>query len=332
MRHTNLSDLLRGLEAGRLQSVGIMQVIPLTGTEYTRIGPPDRLKVSTTGYGHLKFENSEPVTTIVPQAAAYLTKKAAQDHATPHVVVVETGRTKIDTAMCIQQTQGGYIEHDTHQLKLLPFPLRESALRVRREQSYSKLWDSIARFNRAMGVAGVGHVDVFFNHFELQLEQFVAEFEPVPRQVGAIVLINGRVVGVERVPTYAYWRALWRPLIRECYGSLALYLAHQGEAPCEQPTRRSLTGDFQSLDDLLAGLGAIEQQEEEAARAVVRGLLAEPVQAEPEEQTGAFQVETLNSPYFVGQAVWRELEPVYVSLVATEARLRMKQEMQPFTI
>jgi hypothetical protein len=41
----------------------------------------------------------------------------------------------------------------------------------------------------------------------------------VAGQVSAVVLADGRVLGVERTPTAAYWETLWAPLLRGCYGA-----------------------------------------------------------------------------------------------------------------
>lgn len=69
---------------------------------------------------------------------------------------------------------------------------------MRKEQSYNKLWDSISAFNREMGVQVAGHLEFFLKHFCKELDEFVAEFECVPRQIGAIILVDDQVVGVER--------------------------------------------------------------------------------------------------------------------------------------
>ena len=41
-----------------------------------------------------------------------------------------------------------------------------------------------------------------------ELDEFVAEFECVPRQIGAIILVDDQVVGVERAPSHAYWQSV----------------------------------------------------------------------------------------------------------------------------
>ena len=80
-------------------------------------------------------------------------------------------------------------------------------------------------FNQEMGVPAAGHLEFFLKQFRKELDEFVAEFECVPRQIGAIILVDDQVVGIERAPSHAYWQSVWPCLIRECYGSLAIRVA-----------------------------------------------------------------------------------------------------------
>ena len=104
----------------------------------------------------------------------------------------------------------------------LPVAMREEALDGRNVRSYDKLWAPIRAFIRSVGLSNAGHLEYFMERFAKEMEQFVAQFEIVPRQVGAIVLINGDVIGIERVPNYRFFKVMWGPLIRECYGSMSI--------------------------------------------------------------------------------------------------------------
>lgn len=324
---TTLGELLRGCRTGLIQTVGLMQVIPLTSEHSDeRFAPLNRAVVSTRNYGHLVFRNPTDKPLLIPRDAAYVTKQRAQDHALPHVALIKAGATaEYRDAACIQETQGGYMEAGEHELIILPFKLREAALAQRRAQSYDKLWATIQAFNRAMGLRSAGHVDIFLEQFGQQLRMFAAEFEPVANQVGAIILINGHVAGIERAPSHGYWAQLWPTLIRECYGSLALYVQQQEEDPRPLPARFPLPDEVEDLDDLQAALDRTRQAEETATRETVRQLIDEPLAVEAEAETlGGLQVETLQSPHFAGQHVRDGGQTIYASLVATEARLAME--------
>jgi hypothetical protein len=265
-----LREVLRGCEAGRLQSVGYMQVIPLVSelTDDHFVSPVQcEAAVYTTNYGTLGFRNTSDSVMIVPCHAGYVVKQHAQDHAMAHSGVVEAaGDRRYNTAMCIQASQGGFISSGSYRMLILPHSLRERALELRHTKNYSKLWDDISIFNRGLGVDGQGHLEFFLKRFKKELDEFVAEFECVPNQVGAIVLIDDRVVGVERAPSHAYWLSIWPSLIRECYGSLAIEVA---KSRGEEASRTPLPEQIESLDELELLIADIAGQEDERARAIV---------------------------------------------------------------
>ena len=208
-----VADVLHGCTPGRIQSVGYMQVIPLVSdlSDNRFVSPVEaEADVFTTSYGTLGFRNPSDCLLIVPCHAGYVVKQAAQDHAMAHAGVVRaTGERSFNTAMCIQQSQGGFIQRGSYRMLILPYALREAALAVRKEKSYNKLWDAISVFNREMGVQAAGHLEFFLKHFRKELDEFVAEFECVPSQIGAIILVDDQVVGVERAPSHAYWQSVW---------------------------------------------------------------------------------------------------------------------------
>lgn len=314
-----LSDVLLGCRPGRIQSVGYMQVIPLLSelSDERFISPMEpSAQVCTSGYGTLSFHNSDKRVMIVPCHAGYVVKRAAQDHAMAHAgVVAGSNNRAFDTAMCIQQSQGGLIPRDAYQMLILPFALREQALAVRKEKSFQKLWQSISEFNRELGVTAHGQLDYFLNHFKKELDEFVAEFESLPGQVGAVILVDDQVVGVERAPSHKYWQDVWPALIRECYGSLAIRVAQQKQEREVPPVSRTRFPDgIQSLDDLEKLINSIQDEEEAQAKSTVRELLDESLQLAPEDTTAGLAVETVTSPRFTGQVIRSGKQIVYASL------------------
>jgi hypothetical protein len=341
-----LDSLLRDCAPGRLQSVGLMTVVPLVSdVQDERFAAPDAALVSTAGYGNLVFRNPEARPLLVPCAATYIVAQAAQNHALPHAGFVPAGATrKYDTAMCVQQSQGGNIKEERHRLMLLPFPLREKAHGVRRQVDFRRLWTAIAEFNGQAGLTRhghAGHLEFYFQHYRQQLDTFVAQFEPAARQVGCVVLVGDRVVGVERTPSTPYFRSVWRPLIRECYGTLALLEGLRQPTP-PVPRLRVPLPSARSLVDLR---GAVREAEEEAARRVDRLLdqlravalqrkveetegqqertLLEKVRdlvqgREPEGPDAGLIVEAVGEQPFVGEFIRDGERVVYASLIATE--------------
>lgn len=325
-----ISEILRGMEPGKLQTVGIMQVLPLLGNsdlyDADLISPSDEAHQATTGtsnYGSMEFDNSKnDKVLLVPCHVGYVTSQRAQDHAMAHAGLVDKKKRRtFDTAMCVQQTQGGMISKGQHKMLILPYSLRERALQMRDQKEYGKLWNDISTFNRELGLrtGDRGHLEYFLDHFRKELDQFVAEFECIPQQCGAIILINGQVVGVERAPNPTFWRDVWSPLVRECYGSLAIQVGRQTGPNAVPKTRVPLSGGrINSLDDLEKALTDREEKQDEKAREIIRKLLDEPFTSENEETMKKYTVVTIKNGQFLGQLVKDETKISYASLFTTK--------------
>ena len=319
MNTVTISELVRGCEPGRLQSVGPMQVVPLVSDlNDDRFAPPTEARIGTAGYGNLVVANPADRALLVPVGAAYMVAQKAQNHALPSAGCVPKRATRtFDTAVCVQQSQGGYITEGAHELMMLPAPLRRVAHSERLGKSFQRLWPAIGAFNAAAGLENTGgHLEKFFEKFRAELDHFVAEFEPVPKQVGAVVLVNGAVAGVERAPSADYFHAVWKPLIRECYGSMALVEARG--VPAVPRTRVPLR-PVTSLDGLEAALIEAEAEEHRRVSALYAGVLEAELSVVTDE-AGETVVEGLggSDQSFVGQCVRAGGRVLYCSLVASE--------------
>ncbi len=329
-----ISDMLTGMDAGRLQSVGLMQVIPLTLTdpnlaEERLVSPAvapeadqgSTSSFSTTSYGSMRFKNETDRILLVPLHAGYMVKQAAQDHAMSSAGLVGKKKTKTwKNAMCIQSSQGGYISEGDYRMLILPYALREHAMEIREGEEYGKLWPAIAEFNQKMGVGGSSHLEFFLKQYEKELDQFVAEFEILPNQCGAIILVGGYVVGFERSPSPEYWTTIWEPLIRECYGSLAIFIRKKFPDGAPDPKTRvpiNMNG-IDTLDDLEQALDKAEEAQEEIARDTIRKLLDDPFDVEKEQTEGDFDIVTVGNDQFTGQIVRAGEQISYASLFTTK--------------
>lgn len=250
-----LDDILFGVGHGRAQSVGNMEVIPLVdedGIQDENLGPPE-VEVHTVDYGDVRLRNPSDEPTIVPPGAGWVVKEAAQDHAIGGGKLIGPGKDKrVDTAMCIQSNQGGTISRGAHEMLILPAQLRTRALAMRKDHGYEKLWPHLAHFNSGYGIGDDQALAPFLKHFKGQLDQFVAEFELVPNQIGAIVLVNGAIVGIELAPNERYWAAVWTPLIRICYGSWSIRMREGMQGP----NRRPLDVRHESLEGIEEALAS----------------------------------------------------------------------------
>jgi len=303
MTNLTVEQILAGTTTGRMQSVGQMQVIPLLGEDDNTFDPPE-FDIGTNDYGSVRVENRGDRPTIVPTGAGWVVKAAAQDHAVGGgaLVPAKQGRL-IDTAMCIQQTQGGYIAKQKHNMLVLPVALRSKALSMRKQRGYDKLWSSIESFNASVDAPGYGgHLEYFLKKYQRELDEFVAEFELIPDQVGAIVLINGKVIGIERAPSQEFWTSLWEPLIRVCYGSLAIKASMGTTKPPK--TRVALKGSPKTLTEIAAVLMDARSREDGVVETLVNEVGSNKLKAgSPDENMGAHFLTTVASQKLAGQIV-----------------------------
>src|SRR6185436_21107810 len=101
-----VEQILKGTGLGPMQSVGQMQVIPVLGADDATFAPPE-LEVSTQGYGTVLLRNVSDLPTIVPPGAGWVVQQKAQDHALGGGSLLRPQEHKaVNTAMCIQQSQG----------------------------------------------------------------------------------------------------------------------------------------------------------------------------------------------------------------------------------
>jgi hypothetical protein len=233
----DVQELLKGMrplkdEDGNIvvQSINNMQIVCLTtDAEYDidKFANPLALSVDTErSYGHLTIHNEESKPAIVLPQATYLTKKAAQDHAMVKAGYVPSSSARdFDDACCVESTQGGYIhKRDEVRGTVLPYYLREASLQVVGQDSYGKIWPSIGSFNNSVsaGMSSRQHISDYFKKYDKKLEQFIAHFEKPKQCIGAIVLVAGEIVAIDKFPSFVYTDQVWDTLIRDCYGSIAI--------------------------------------------------------------------------------------------------------------
>lgn len=321
-----IRELLRGCEVGRIQTVGAMQVIPLVMEENLqddRFANPDVVRVGTRDYGEMVFANPDKKPVLLPTNVGYVVKQAAQDHAmTTAAIVSGKGRRTFDDAMCIQASQGGTITEGEHSLLILPLALRRPALEMRGRRGYNKLWGSIGTLLKDSGIGGDQNLVRYLRGYERQLDEFIAEFEIVDNQVGAIVLINGSVVGVERAPSSLYWKTIWEPLVRVCYGSAAIAASKVTQKTEDLlKTRVPLkVVDLSDINSLCEALEQADSKQDDLAKQQVRELLEDNFSETQVDTKAKTSIKTLKNDQFFGQvAVDQSSEKVlYVSLVVNE--------------
>ncbi len=230
-----IDTLLDGTILGDPQSVGYLSITPVLdesgNASNDTFGPPN-VHMGTSNYGEVNLRNNDSERpTIVPTGSSWIVDERAQDHAIPGAKILKSKElATIDTARCIEPSQAGTISMGERAFSILPMQLRRNAILSRNVKGYNKLWDSIQNFNKGTGVNNEA-LSAFEKKYAKELDEFVAEFELIPKQIGAIIYLNDNVIGIERAPNIEFWKKIWVPLIRMCYGSVAIYARHKALPP-----------------------------------------------------------------------------------------------------
>ena len=84
-----------------------------------------------------------------------------------------------------------------------------------RSSDQQEVWSAIAEKSARLGApSDTSAMSAMYDKLDHSLEDFVAAFAPVERQVGAVFLVNGRVVGLELFDAPSTWRKLSPKLVR----------------------------------------------------------------------------------------------------------------------
>jgi hypothetical protein len=319
----SIFDILKagkGVGIGAVQSVDEMTVIPLVGENRGDVARPEALKfTSTTNYGSMVFKNEDSKPAIVP--ANYMVRgRGAQDHAMAGSGVVTAGQSKtFNTACCIEETQGGYLNAEGNDEDVLPVELRRSLLNFgkRNERHYGKLWDSIKVWLRGLNLnrrTHSAHLREFYDDKDVRnaLEQFAAEFEPVEGQIGAIIMFSGTPVGLEIMPTTDHWDAYWQQLLRGCYGSELLRLKMLGQV---KPSTLVLpTIPEQAAPDEVKTI--LEEFMEHLQQEVIPLVQRIAIQGDRSiSKDGNLETRLISTGNGGGDIILQGSEPIYISLI-----------------
>lgn len=322
----NIKDLLHGTEAGTLQIVGNMAIIPLTSifVEDRVISPlQPGVEVTTSNYGTVVVKNTTNSAVITPSHLGIMTKAKAQDHAMTTAAALEARQAQgYNDACCVEPSQGGTIKAgDSLDMVVIPLPLRKIIDTLKGKIGYNKLWDKLSSFLRSTKSNKSGALADFYKTYADELEKFIAQFEPVPNQVGAIILVNDRVVGVERTPNYQFWLDMWRPLLRGSYAAYALQMQTEDPSPSEMREKLRIEGDPYTLEDLAQALIDADDKALDHARNIIKEELIDATMKTTvlaDKGSGNISVVALSNDQFTGQVVMYNDNPAYTSLVVKD--------------
>ena len=323
-----IQELLRGyvVDKSNIQSVGNMTVIPITSdTEFTNVADLNDVKLKRdVTYNTLEFSNQSGQVGIVLQGWTIIEpNQKAQDRTVPHAQLIRAANSKAVPANCVQRTQGelfdvGKLNQD--KFMVLPPSLRGIALR---KSSYTSsnvgdLWEDLGRWITGVDCNTNG-LQIFYSQFEDKLEQFVAQFEPVEKQLGAIVLINGQIVAIDILPKYSNWKQCWRALIRDSYGAEAVRMATNEGSHDMSP--KFDTTKINSIDDLIN----VYETAKSSFYNEIQRLVGESIQLsllyKELERMSELTMLKFENEQFVGQGVLHGSNHfIYLSLLSTKGK------------
>jgi hypothetical protein len=158
-----------------------------------------------------------------------------------------------------------------------------------RSSDQQEIWSRIAEKSDRLGaVSETSAMSAMFDAYHASLEEFVAAFTPVERQVGAVFFVNGRAAGLELFDAPRTWRTLAPKLIR----SYALDALDQGDHPVQSNAPAEATalihGLMSSQASVFPAVGEGEDVRFDGAGAMGAALVA----SEKAIHVSAFPVES----------------------------------------
>ncbi len=310
--------MLQDIKFGKPQNVGNMIVIPLVSeTECSDVSEDMLFNISSdSDYAHLTLRNTEDRPVIVPQGTAYINKQKAQDRTVLSTEVLGANEEKEVDVGCVQSSEGGNMQPGTDEFTFIPATIRTSALEkhaIGQDHNYDILWQDIEEYVKKIGIGGRAHIHDFYDSFKKELDEFVASFEPIEKQIGAIILINNVVVGIEIYPNYKSWLKVWRKLIRNSYGADAMGLISKKTAIGLKPILD--IDKINSVDDLQEEVNKIIVKDIKFVKNIIDPLLEAEMSSIATNNVGDFLIEDISLGDLRGQLVKKDEQMIYLTAV-----------------
>lgn len=330
-----IQDILRGytIDKHNVQAVGNMVVLPLiSDTEFTNVADHNDVTLNRdVNYNKLSFRNQSGEVGIAIQGFTVIdNEQKAQDRTIPYAHLIKAASTKILPANCIQQNQGGHFNVDRldeGNFMILPPSLRGIALNksTHLNAETGALWNSLEKWVNGVDCRNSG-LTAFYSKFKDTLDRFVAQFEPVENQLGAITLINGVVIAIDIVPKYDTWKRVWRALVRDSYGAEAVRMAENGGQVIAQDNLDA--HQVNSLDALESAYIDMKGRFYDNLYSIVSGTTHLSVGLKRLEEISELTLLKIESEQFVGQAVFHGDHTVYLSLVPSKATVKQTKKFK----
>jgi ARG/rhodanese/phosphatase superfamily protein len=128
------------------------------------------------------------------------------------VSCVESGRWHHVSRGFASAPRAQFAEGRAAKMRQVTVSLRNSGSRA---SDQGAVWNQISeKAARLNAISDTSAMSAVFEKLHIPLDQFVAAFPPVDRQIGGVVFINGREAGLELFDAASTWRTLAPKLVR----------------------------------------------------------------------------------------------------------------------
>jgi hypothetical protein len=185
----------------------------VTVTEVGEGGHVPELKVVNRGDVAVLLLDGEELVGAKQNRVLNLTILVPPQHtATIPVSCVESGRWRHVSHQFDSAPRTQFAEGRAAKMRQVTSSLAAQGTRRSDQQAF---WSAIAEKSARLGAeSDTGAMAAMYKKLDRSLEDFVAAFPPVDRQVGAVFLVNGRLAGLELFDTPSTWRKLSPKLVR----------------------------------------------------------------------------------------------------------------------
>ena len=235
MNIRDFTELLKGCRPVKdgndnivVQTILNMQLVCLTtDAEYSLdsrfSNPLTSLMANNSSYGQISFTNMENKEVILPAQMAIMTKQTAQNHGMVKAGYVEPrAQTTYHDAGCVQGGQTGHFR-GTQEFRMIPVTMREMLFdAVGNTGGHGNIYPAIQKLGKDTQSNAGNYLNIYFEKYDKELEQFIAHFERPKNLIGIIVLVDGEIVAIDKFPSFTYSEQVWDLMIRDCYGALAI--------------------------------------------------------------------------------------------------------------
>jgi hypothetical protein len=335
MSKLQIQEILKGyvVDRGNIQSVGNMTVIPIVSDkEFTNVANTNEVRLSRDPeYGQLEFTNSSGQIGIALQGWTIIDdKQNAQDRTIPFAHLIKAGNSKLIPANCVQARQPGHFDvrkMNHENFMILPPSLRSLAIKnnasyTNGSNNYSALWKSLEKWSDIDCYSG--GLTSFYSKYEDKLDLFVAQFEPVEKQLGAIVLINDQIVAIDILPKYESWKFAWRAFIRDSYGAESVRQAGKGNATVVRPMIE--TESLKTIEKIEEYFNSLKNNFYDGLQTRISQLSQLDLEFQKLEEISELTMIKLQGNNFAGQGVLHgDSHFVYLSLVSSAMAVKPKE-------